>query len=53
MNIKIKDVIFTSKTGTQFWKLKECYIRGNTIKYLRIPPDVIDKVVEDDGLYLI
>ena len=25
--------------GEQFWSLSECYIRGNTIKYLRIPDE--------------
>lgn len=27
--------------GDQFWKIPEVYIRGNTIKYLRIPDEVI------------
>lgn len=27
--------------------MPECYIRGNTIKYLRIPDEVIDMVKED------
>lgn len=35
--------------GTRFWQLRECYIRGNTIKYLRIPDEVLDKVKEDVG----
>eukprot|EP01039_Chlorochromonas_danica_P000262 gene262-281_t len=42
MNICLKDVICTSKDGERFWKLPECYIRGNSIKYLRIPDDIID-----------
>ena len=33
--------------GDRFWKIPECYIRGNTIKYLRI----IDEVSEE-GKYL-
>ena len=28
--------------------MAECYIRGNTIKYLRIQPEVIDMVHEED-----
>ena len=27
--------------------MAEAYIRGNTIKYVRVPPEVIDKVQED------
>lgn len=27
--------------------MPEAYIRGNTIKYLRVPDEVIDKVRED------
>eukprot|EP01040_Poterioochromonas_malhamensis_P000809 gene809-862_t len=48
MNICLKDVICTSKDGDRFWKMPECYIRGNSIKYLRIPDEVIDLVVEEE-----
>jgi len=30
-----------AQDGDQFWKISEVYIRGNTIKYLRIPDEVI------------
>lgn len=36
-----------SKDGDRFWKMPECYIRGSTIKYLRIPDEVIDMVKEE------
>ena len=26
--------------GDRFWRTPECYIRGNTIKYLRVPDEV-------------
>ena len=26
--------------GDRFWRIPECYVRGNTIKYLRIPDEV-------------
>ncbi|CAK4081006.1 unnamed protein product [Aphanomyces euteiches] len=48
MNINLKEVICTSKDGDRFWKLPECYIRGNTIKYIRIPDEILDMVVEED-----
>eukprot|EP00061_Rhincodon_typus_P011352 g36297.t1 len=33
--------------GDKFWKMPECYIRGSTIKYLRIPDEIIDMVKEE------
>ena len=33
--------------GDRFWRMPECYIRGSTIKYLRIPDEVIDMVKEE------
>jgi hypothetical protein len=33
--------------GDKFWRLPETYIRGNTIKYLCIPDEVIDMVPEE------
>ncbi|CAL4950658.1 unnamed protein product [Urochloa decumbens] len=47
MNIHLREVICTSKDGDKFWRMPECYIRGNTIKYLRVPDEVIDKVQEE------
>jgi small nuclear ribonucleoprotein (snRNP)-like protein len=47
MNIHLREVICTSKDGDRFWRMPECYIRGNTIKYLRVPDEVIDKVKEE------
>ncbi|KAH0949992.1 hypothetical protein HN011_009264 [Eciton burchellii] len=47
MNINLREVICTSRDGDKFWKMPECYVRGSTIKYLRIPDEVIDMVKED------
>ncbi|KAG7162096.1 U6 snRNA-associated Sm-like protein LSm4-like [Homarus americanus] len=47
MNINLKDVICTSRDGDKFWRMPECYIRGSTIKYLRLPDEVIDLVKEE------
>ncbi|CAD6996950.1 U6 snRNA-associated Sm-like protein LSm4 [Ceratitis capitata] len=47
MNINLRDVICTSKDGDRFWRMPECYVRGSTIKYLRIPDEVIDMVKDD------
>ncbi|KAF9374739.1 RNA processing protein [Podila verticillata] len=47
MNLTLREVIQTSSDGDRFWRLTECYIRGNTIKYLRVPDEIIDLVKED------
>lgn len=40
MNLTLKDVIQTSSNGETFLKIPEVYIRGNHIKYLRLPEEV-------------
>ncbi|KAK3270720.1 hypothetical protein CYMTET_20896 [Cymbomonas tetramitiformis] len=47
MNLHLREVICTSKDGDRFWRMAECYVRGNTVKYLRVPDEVIDKVQEE------
>ncbi|KAF9161311.1 RNA processing protein, partial [Mortierella sp. AD010] len=47
MNLTLREVIQTSSDGDRFWRLTECYIRGNTIKYLRVPDEIIDMVKEE------
>ncbi|RKP08597.1 hypothetical protein THASP1DRAFT_29601 [Thamnocephalis sphaerospora] len=47
MNLTLQGVIQTSPDGDRFWRLKECYIRGSTIKYLRIPDSMIDIAKEE------
>ena len=44
----IQEVICTSRDGDHFWRMNECYVRGSTIKYLRIPDEVIDMVKEEN-----
>jgi len=47
MNVNLREVICTSRDGDKFWRMPECYIRGSSIKYLRIPDEVIDMVKEE------
>lgn len=49
MNILLEGVICTSRDGDRFWKLSEIYVRGNSIKYLRIKDELIDQVVEEEA----
>ncbi|EGG24539.1 LSM domain-containing protein [Cavenderia fasciculata] len=48
MNINMRTVIRTSKDSDKFWKLQGCYIRGNTIKYITVPDEIIDLVAEEE-----
>mmetsp|Transcript_6225 Transcript_6225/g.9831 ORF Transcript_6225/g.9831 Transcript_6225/m.9831 type:complete len:159 (+) Transcript_6225:324-800(+) len=46
MNINMKDITLTSADAESFWKINECYVRGSTIKYLRVDTKVLDSVDE-------
>ena len=35
MNITLREVYQTNPDGDRFWKLKECYIRGSTVRQLQ------------------
>ncbi|GIL89981.1 hypothetical protein Vretimale_20049 [Volvox reticuliferus] len=48
MNLHLSEVICTSKDGQRFFKMPEAYIRGNTIKYVSVPEEVIGKVQEEN-----
>ena len=50
MNIHLRDVICTSRDGDKFWRMHEVYIRGTTIKYIRIPDEVLEMVKEDSQI---
>merc|ERR1719463_359226 len=47
MNLHMRDIVCTSRDGDRFWKIPECYVRGNSIKYLRLPDEVIDMVKDE------
>ena len=47
MNLNLKEVICTTPDVEQFWRLPEVHLRGNAVKYLRIPDEVIDQVKEE------
>ncbi|KAF8875031.1 hypothetical protein BD779DRAFT_226130 [Infundibulicybe gibba] len=49
MNITLREVYQTNTDGDRFWKLKECYIRGSTIKYLRVPDTLLDTVKDEQN----
>ncbi|MCJ1232154.1 RNA processing protein [Varicellaria rhodocarpa] len=44
MNLTLKEVVNTSPEGDKFWRCPEVYVRGNNIKYLRVPDEIVDLV---------
>ncbi|KAJ5666740.1 U6 snRNA-associated Sm-like protein LSm4 [Penicillium macrosclerotiorum] len=46
MNLILREVVQTSPEGDKFFRLPEVYIRGNNIKYLRVPEEIIEIVKE-------
>lgn len=51
----LRNVVFSSaaclvlQEGDRFWKLPEVFVRGPSIKYLRIPEDVLDRVPSEEA----
>ncbi|KAL1955852.1 hypothetical protein VTO42DRAFT_8010 [Malbranchea cinnamomea] len=42
MNLTLKEVVQTSPEGDRFFRLPEVYVRGNNIKYLRVPEEIVE-----------
>lgn len=49
MNVHLREVICTSRDGDRFFRMAEAYVRGNTIKYVRVPDEVVEKVKEEQA----
>ncbi|KAK1936216.1 putative U6 snRNA-associated Sm-like protein LSm4 [Babesia divergens] len=47
MNVHMVNAICTSKNGDEFWKLNECFIRGNNVKSFRFPEEVATVALEE------
>ncbi|KAK4207630.1 hypothetical protein QBC37DRAFT_454982, partial [Rhypophila decipiens] len=49
MNLTLKEVVQTSPDGDRFVKLPEVYVKGNNIKYLRVPDEILDLAKEQQS----
>lgn len=49
MNLTLREVVQTSSEGDRFYRLPEAYVRGNNIKYLRLPDEIIETVKEQQA----
>jgi hypothetical protein len=47
MNLKLKEVLFTSEKGSKSFKIKETFIRGNNVNSIQFKPDLLDKIEEE------
>lgn len=45
MNLHLKDVVCTSADGRTFQRMTDCYVRGNSLKYLRFPKTTYEAAV--------
>ncbi|KAL1972672.1 hypothetical protein VTN31DRAFT_7086 [Thermomyces dupontii] len=46
MNLTLKEVVQTNPEGDRFFRLPEVYVRGNNIKYLRVPEEILEIIKE-------
>src|SRR4051812_17570359 len=46
MNLSLTDVVRTSADGESFLALQQAFVRGPSIKYVRLPDTVIDSAKE-------
>ena len=49
MNMNLVEVICTSADGARFWKLSGAYIRGSAVKYLRLPPTLLQEAAVQEA----
>jgi U6 snRNA-associated Sm-like protein LSm4 len=47
MNLKLKDIIWTSFNGEKFWKVPEGFIRGNNINSIQLKEGFLEKIEEE------
>lgn len=49
MNLRLEDAIFTARSEYRFEKLKECMIRGQFVKFIRFPDEILEKCAQADA----
>ncbi|EPQ64311.1 Bgt-1005 [Blumeria graminis f. sp. tritici] len=49
MNLMLKEVVQTSPDGDKFFRIPEVYVKGNNIKYLRVPDEIVDLVKDQQA----
>eukprot|EP00913_Durusdinium_trenchii_P009366 g8802.t1 len=50
MNIRLEDAVFTPRLEQKFEHMKECTIRGQFVKFIRFPDNILDRhALDGDG----
>lgn len=44
----LREVICSSKDGDRFWRMPEAYLRGNTIKFIRMSEETLELAKQND-----
>ena len=47
MNLKIKDIIYNNKEGTNFFKAKEIFIRGSNISAINFEENLLEEIAKE------
>ena len=47
MNLKIKDIIYNNKEGTNFFKAKEIFIRGSNISAINFEENLLAEIAKE------
>ncbi|PRT56840.1 putative U6 snRNA-associated Sm-like protein LSm4 [Wickerhamiella sorbophila] len=47
MNLTLRDVVCTSADGKEFKKMDEMFVRGTGIRYVRVPENLLDQIVDE------
>jgi U6 snRNA-associated Sm-like protein LSm4 len=47
MNLKIKNITYSDKTGKNFFQAEEIYIRGNSISSINFEEDLLDNIEKE------
>jgi U6 snRNA-associated Sm-like protein LSm4 len=50
MNLKLKDIIYTSSDGNRFKKVSEGFIRGNNVNSIQFKEGLLEKIEEEKDL---
>ncbi|CAK9020563.1 unnamed protein product [Durusdinium trenchii] len=50
MNIRLEDAVFTPRLEQKFEHMKECTIRGQFVKFIRFPDNILDRHALDGNI---
>jgi len=52
MNIRLEDAVYIQRSEYRFERMTECVIRGQFVKFVRFPEDLLDRILEQETMSL-